>query len=245
MTAAHMQAAAITVDGQQMIGGLYRAAGTDPLPAVAFLHGLPGHELNLDLAQALRASGIHALFFHFRGSWGSSGAFRLGGLVEDTKAALHWLGRQPGIDPTRLCLIGFSLGGWACLATYAQLPELRAAVAISPLVDPGAAPFDPTLTDGLLDPLSGTDVARVEREWNGLPPLNGLVEPLADRPLLLVTGDQDSIFPPDHYTAFMERLPSATWERFPSADHGFSSVRSGLIHRVRTWLLHHLREPVE
>ena len=38
---------------------------------VLLLHGFPGNEKNLDLAQDLRADGFNVLFFHYRGAWGS------------------------------------------------------------------------------------------------------------------------------------------------------------------------------
>ena len=36
---------------------LYTAAGAGPHPAVLLLHGLPGNEQNIDLAQSLRRAG--------------------------------------------------------------------------------------------------------------------------------------------------------------------------------------------
>jgi dipeptidyl aminopeptidase/acylaminoacyl peptidase len=52
---------------------VYIAAGAGPHPAVILLHGFPGNEKNLDLAQAIRRSGYNVLYFDYRGSWGSPG----------------------------------------------------------------------------------------------------------------------------------------------------------------------------
>jgi dienelactone hydrolase len=38
--------------------------------------------------------------------------------------ALHWLGSQPGVDPARLWLVGWSLGGQAALLTAVHYPKL-------------------------------------------------------------------------------------------------------------------------
>ncbi len=38
--------------------------------------------------------------------------------------ALHWLENQPGVDPTRLWLVGWSLGGQAALLTAVHYPKL-------------------------------------------------------------------------------------------------------------------------
>ena len=40
---------------------LYRAGGDGPHPTAIFLHGYPGNERNLDLAQAVRRAGWNAL----------------------------------------------------------------------------------------------------------------------------------------------------------------------------------------
>ena len=52
------------------------------------LHGFPGNERNLDLAQALRRAGWNAVFFHYRGSWGSDGDFSFGHVLEDVAAVV-------------------------------------------------------------------------------------------------------------------------------------------------------------
>jgi predicted alpha/beta-fold hydrolase len=41
----------------------FLAAGPDPKPTVILLHGLPGNERNLDLAQAIRRAGWNVLTF--------------------------------------------------------------------------------------------------------------------------------------------------------------------------------------
>lgn len=43
--------------GVAMNGVLYRAAGAGPHPTAILLHGLPGAEQNLDVAQAMRRAG--------------------------------------------------------------------------------------------------------------------------------------------------------------------------------------------
>lgn len=62
-----------------MSGLIYIASGAGPHPTVILLHGYPGNEKNLDLAQSLRREGWNVLFFHYRGAWGSEGEFSLTG----------------------------------------------------------------------------------------------------------------------------------------------------------------------
>ena len=53
----------------------FRAPGPGPHPVVLLLHGFPGNERNLDLAQTIRRAGWDVLFFDYRGSWGTPGDF--------------------------------------------------------------------------------------------------------------------------------------------------------------------------
>jgi esterase/lipase len=50
-----------------MYGLLYLAQGKGPHATVLFLHGFPGNEKNIDLAQAVRRAGFNALVFYYRG----------------------------------------------------------------------------------------------------------------------------------------------------------------------------------
>ena len=63
--------------GSRLNGFFDLANGKGPHPTVILLHGFPGNERNLDLAQALRRAGMNVLFFHYRGAWGSGGTFSL------------------------------------------------------------------------------------------------------------------------------------------------------------------------
>jgi pimeloyl-ACP methyl ester carboxylesterase len=106
------------------------AAGESAKPTLLLLHGLPGNEQNLDLAQAIRRAGWNVLTMHYRGSWGSPGTFSLAGAVEDAAAAMAFL-RQPenaakyGIDPHRLVIGGHSMGGFAA-AQYVAAQDAAA-----------------------------------------------------------------------------------------------------------------------
>ncbi|MFC3556442.1 alpha/beta hydrolase family protein, partial [Sphingomonas qilianensis] len=76
-------ARAIPSHGVNLNAILYTAAGAGPHPTVLLLHGLPGNEQNVDLAQSLRRFGWNVLTLHYRGSWGGPGAFSFAHCVED------------------------------------------------------------------------------------------------------------------------------------------------------------------
>ena len=61
----------------RLLSVLYTAGGAGPHPTVLLLHGIPGCEKNIDLAQELRCAGFHVLLFHYSGSWGSDGDYAL------------------------------------------------------------------------------------------------------------------------------------------------------------------------
>ena len=111
--------------GEELNALLFLAAGAGPKPTMLLLHGLPGNERNLDLAQAMRRVGWNVLTFTYRGAWGSPGAFSVGNSIADAGAALAFL-RTPeaakayGIDPRRLVIAGHSMGGLAATLTAAD-----------------------------------------------------------------------------------------------------------------------------
>ena len=104
-----------------MAGNIYIANGPGPHPTVVLLHGFPGNEKNLDLAQSIRRSGFNVVFFHYRGAWGSEGSFSLLQLDDDALAVLSYLRRpevaqRMRIDVNKLSLLGHSMGGFAALS---------------------------------------------------------------------------------------------------------------------------------
>ena len=106
-------------------GFIYLAQGKAPHPTVVLLHGYPGNERNLDLAQAMRRAGMNVLYFNYRGSWGSGGDFSFANAQDDVAAAVGWL-RSPEIattyrvDSRRIALIGHSMGAWLALMGAAR-----------------------------------------------------------------------------------------------------------------------------
>src|SRR5919112_488927 len=120
---------ALTSAGARMNALMYVAQGKGPHPTVILLHGYPGNERNLDLAQAMRRAGMNVLYFSYRGAWGSGGTFSFANAQEDVAAALRWT-RSPEVaskyrvDPSRVALVGHSMGGWLALRGAAADPRV-------------------------------------------------------------------------------------------------------------------------
>lgn len=115
--------------GARLNGIFYLPAGAGPHPVVVLLHGNPGNERNLDVAQALRRAGYATLYFNYRGSWGSGGTFSRTHAIEDVHAALRFV-RSPlaaeryRVDSARVALVGHSMGGWLALVAAAGDPRV-------------------------------------------------------------------------------------------------------------------------
>jgi len=253
---------AIPVAGTRMNGHVYVAAGAGPHPAVVLLHGYPGNERSLDLAQALRRGGMDVLFFHYRGSWGSGGLFSWKSSAEDVEAALRFL-RTPAareryrVDPERIALVGHSLGAWLSLFVAARAPEVRAAVALG-LENLGAdarlyqrdegereawlAYLRSTVGEGLPIRAESAEALFAEQQENADAfDLIPLAPALRDRPVLLVGGTRDWELPPaEHQHPVADALRRAGSTRVEDvvleADHSFSDCRIELCRLVLAWL---------
>ena len=75
----------------KLLATLYTAGGEGPHPTILLLHGIPGSEQNLALAQAFRRAGFHVMTFHYSGSWGSSGNYSLQNDLDDAETVLDFI----------------------------------------------------------------------------------------------------------------------------------------------------------
>ena len=57
----------IPSSNSQLAGMIYRPNGDKKHPTLILLHGFPGNERNLDLAQVARAHGWNVIYFNYRG----------------------------------------------------------------------------------------------------------------------------------------------------------------------------------
>ena len=243
--------------GDRLNGLLYIAAGAGPHPVVLLLHGNPGNERNLDVAQAVRRAGYTVLYFDYRGNWGSGGSFSRTHALEDVGAALRWV-RSPvvatqfAIDTSRVALVGHSMGGWLALMSAAADPKVacvsaldarnvgaygrqlqRDRVAESALVatnDSLTAPGAPYRVEGGGAALVTEMKANAER-WD----VRGNARALSDRPILLVAAafkaDQDSLVA-SLGAAGARRVTALAWR----TDHSFSDRRLTLARTIVSWL---------
>lgn len=256
---ASMETMQIPSHGELMNALVYVAAGAGPHPAVILLHGFPGNERNLDLAQDIRRAGWDVLYFNYRGSWGTPGDFSFSHGIEDTAAALAYL-RQPAVakklrlDPSRIVLIGHSMGGFMAIQAAAADPAIKAVGDISGgdlgtiyvtlqrkdsgpgalrelsafLADQGMAPLNGCTPDGL-----AREVAAHAARWA----FPARVPALKDRTVLVVTADDGLAGMNDAFAAALRKDGDThvTTQHF-ATDHSYSDKRIELSQTVLEWL---------
>ncbi len=119
--------------------------------AVILLHGYGGNRLEmLDRAALLAKHGYGVLMYDERASGESGGDQRSFGWldVNDVPLALAYLQGRSEIDPQRIGILGFSIGGQIALRAAAQSDQLKAVIAEEPgFARISDAPDIPTLED--------------------------------------------------------------------------------------------------
>ena len=229
--------------GSHIEGLFFLASGTQPHPTVILLHGFPGYEQNIDLAQSLRRDGWNVLAMHYRGAWGSQGTFSFTHCMEDVGTMLAYV-TQPAnvtkfhIDTRHLVVIGHSMGGFLTVAALAQHPELKAGVVItegSPVYNSGAFNEDPAD----YAPLAGTSPTALQNEakahttaWS----FATFATKIAPRPVLDITANDGLRASNEALVAALKQAGSPVTSTHFDTDHGFSDHRIALQMAILKWL---------
>lgn len=247
---AHNQQLLIPSHGVGLNALLFVASGKGPHPTVILMHGLPGNERNLDLAQAIRRTGWDVLTFTYRGAWGSPGDFSISNSMEDTVAALQFArsaeGAELGIDMRHLVLAGHSMGGATAAMTAAEATGLDGLILIDPW-NPATGTSKGAITreqlaksfDDFGNSLHGATPESVAEEVVAKSPRWNLIE-AAQRfrglPVLMLTarygiGDRDRPI-----TDSMKSAGARVTAIQMDTDHSFSDHRIALSKAVIDWL---------
>ena len=121
--------------GENVCGMLHLPEGT-PTAGVVMCHGFTGskseaHRLFVTTARDFCAHGLAVLRFDFRGSGDSAGEFRdmtIAREIEDAQAAFAFLAARPEVEPSRLGLLGLSMGGCVAACLAGREPGVKALV---------------------------------------------------------------------------------------------------------------------
>jgi dipeptidyl aminopeptidase/acylaminoacyl peptidase len=207
-------------DGLMLPAMLYRPRECPAirLPALIVLHGGGrlrefGYEALHEFPELLAEQGYVVLAVSMRG-WHGVGADDCGlSQPKDTARAVEWLGSQPGVDPSRVGLVGFSFGGQVALLTGSISSRVKAVVSY----------------DG------PTDLTSV-KPWSSVcfPDLKSRSPvTMADKiraPVLLIEGDSDTTVRPEQAYEMEDALwksgRSAQLHLVSGAKHGFNPIYS-------------------
>lgn len=222
--------------------------GEGPFPAVVMNHGHGGGRQEGGgfgkLASALAEAGIMSIRMDFPGTGDSKEPFTEGTLtnmISDSNASLVFMLANFPADPTKLGILGYSMGGRIAL-TIAQEPSspYKAVGLLAPSANPGK---------GLLLFFAGGSEAEYERLYAEAATDKGYAdyttqygqqqqlskvwfdEMLASSPLdgigaytgamLVVHGDKDTVITPEENAAVVAAYPAASIVTVPEADHGY------------------------
>jgi len=253
---AAMAAFQLASHGAKLNAVLYAASGAGPHPTMLLLHGFPGNEQNLDIAQAVRRTGWNVLTLHYRGSWGSEGTFSFAHCAEDAETALAWL-RDPAnatkyaIDASRIVTAGHSMGGM--MAAHGAVADK--AVVGTVLIDAWDIAADGRTVAA---DRQGKEPAFRARMRENLPPLSGMSEDamvdevvhappaldlrvaaatISDRPLLIF-GAERAGAPTAKAVAEAAKAAGGTKTELVimPTDHPFSDRRLALTEAIVSWL---------
>ena len=221
--------------------------GDGPFPAVVMNHGHGGGRQEGGgferLANALGKAGIVTVRMDFAGTGDSKAPWTeqsLSSMISDSNASLAYLLANYPVDPDRLGILGYSMGGRIAL-TIAQSADspYKAVGLLAPSANPGK---------GLALLLAGSE-AEFERLYAEAKSAKGYAdyttqygqkqqlslqwfdEVLASSPLdgigayegpmLVVHGDKDVAIPPAQNEAVVSAYPKASIVLVPDADHGY------------------------
>jgi pimeloyl-ACP methyl ester carboxylesterase len=215
---------------------------------VILLHGLPGNEKNLDLAQAIRRDGWNAVTFNYRGSWGSPGVYRFGQNLEDADSAVAFTedpvnARDLGIDTRCLVMIGHSMGGWVVVTTAAHHHDLAGIVTFSAadMALLGAAPEQVRvkfMADNM-ESVAGVTAESLGEDIAATAPSHPMAAAagLVKTPYLALTSDDGFAPNTDALVGAIRALGGAqVSELHVATDHSWSDRRLALEAAILTWL---------
>ena len=241
--------------GQTMRGMIHRPADFSTsrrYPTVMMWHGFTGsrvepHRLFVKTARRLANEGFLVARFDFVGSGESDGEFA--DTTPETEIAdalnvIHWMSAQPGVDRTKLALIGLSLGGLVSACAAGRSEQIKALClwaatagvmrSLKQRVSPEAEAF--LAANGWVD-WYGNIVSQAF--FDSAARVNALEEVKAYRGAsLILHGDNDGTVSLDHAHDYHTALAGSKLHIIAGADHTFNRLdwEKELIETTTAWL---------
>ena len=240
--------------GKRLPAIFYGAQGKGPHPTIILLHGYPGNEKNLDVAQNMRDAGWNVIFFHYRGAWGAEGNFSFSGSEQDVTVVTQFLQHPENaqkfkINTNQISYIGHSMGGHMAVAGIVENPEVRCAVIYDGAnigvtfknADQKIRNLWTSYADSLFMLQGWSGEAAAEELTNKGKQLNLLprAHKIADRPILFIPADSD-VIPISEIDALVNEMrkvkDNRVHYRLIKDDHSFNNSRKQLIDVTKEFL---------
>ncbi len=197
-------------------------------PVVLFCHGFGGNKsskyrLAVRQAEKLSEAGIATLRIDFRGSGDSEGDFSettIETQLEDARVAIKYLLEHPSIEPSKIALLGRSLGGSLATQLASEFALCPAVALWCPFFD--AQPWIKHIKEtfyfhGL--PLSKECITQFSSLTSA-----GPLEKLKNTPMLIVHAGQDEILGSYHFQKYRDHRGDVNTEylELSKSNHDFS-----------------------
>jgi pimeloyl-ACP methyl ester carboxylesterase len=243
-----------------VVGTLRKPSGATSAPVVLMLHGFGSSRdevgnMYARLADALAERGIGSLRIDFLGfgkSDGDTGATTVGGQVADAEAAYQYLTGLDWVDPSRIGVIGFSLGGGVSTVAAATHPDWFKSMATWSSVGDFVPDFVDELSQEAFDTAATKGVVGLDLGWRTIVLKKDFFDSLGQYDLaqliqqfpgayLAVAGDQD--FSAAYAPGFVESAtgnPKEAWI-VPGGDHIYAvltedqTMADGVIQHTADW----------
>ncbi len=205
-------------------------------PAIIICHGVGANKSDFtELAAALARRGFFVLLFDFRAHGGSGGGRTSLGFHEqkDVAAAMNVLKGRQAIDPKRIGIYGFSMGGATAILTAAKSHAFAAVVADSAFTSLRDQAQTAVTRFYHLPSFPFVNLAVLGYELyfqtsvNNISPVSAIGS-LSPTPVLIIAGEGDKLIPAGNGRALYSaaRDPKELWI-IPSAGHGGTLAAAG------------------
>lgn len=242
MKSEEREAITLMNQGEKVFGIMHRPKLQGPVPAILICSGYAGNKagkfrLFVRLAEELAKHGIAVLRFDYRGSGDSEGDFQditVESKVSDTLKCLEYLANDFQIDPTRIGLLGRSLGGAIAILAATQFKEIKSLVLWAPVFD--SSPWKSLWESFSTNQLNLLQKQEIQNLPLGIPNPRFLeqffkiqiqqnLNSLKELPILHIEATQDVVVKPQHseaYRAARQGLEKTRFIQLPKSDHDFS-----------------------
>lgn len=228
-------------EDQKIFGIFHQPLSKGKVPAVLICPGFGGnkcgkHRVFVSLAKELARNGIAVLRFDYRGAGDSEGEFddiTLDSKVSDTLKCLDFLEKHPSIDPTRIGILGRSLGGAIAVVAARKSKNIKSLVLWAPVFS--SEPWKKMWEAFKINPqqFSKKDILVSVPNMPNLRFLEQFfkmdmtseLDSLKNIPLLHIHGDKDAIVKVEHSEAYKKARESSEKTKFiqlHNSDHDFS-----------------------